>query len=80
MAVPTMISGITYYLINKRTNRMLSFAGQETAANEIFNLWSTKVPTPLIVIKDDNGYAKVLNFANCKTIEQIKSVLIKGIS
>lgn len=71
----TTLPGITFYVINTRTSRMLSFGAVEMASKEIHGLFSTKVPTPLIVIKNTPDGAKMINLSIELTKEEIQNKL-----
>lgn len=71
----TTIPGITFYVINVRTSRMLSFGAIEMASQEIFGLCSTKIPTPIIVIKNTPTGAKIIEFTGELTAKTIESQL-----
>lgn len=70
----TTTPGVTFYVINAKTNRMLSFGAIEMASTEIFGLRNTKVPTLLIIIKNTPDGAKVVNLKD-GTVAQIESQL-----
>src|SRR4051812_5888341 len=71
----TTLPGITFYVINTRTNRMLSFGAVEMASQEIYGLRSTKVPTPIVVIKNTPDGAKIVGLSTESTVETIQNKL-----
>ncbi len=69
----TFIPGHVFYMLNLRTNRMLSFGGIETAASEIFNIQSTKKPPELIIVKkgpDSKTFVDIKLVMTAKMIEE----------
>lgn len=71
----TTIPNTSFYMLNLRTNRMLSFGGVETAALEIFNLQATKKPPRIIVIKDKPTGPMFIDLTPNMTAKMIEEVL-----
>lgn len=72
----TFLPGVTYYIINVRTGRALSFGALETAAKEISGL---RPATPLIVVKNTSEGPRIVFFAEGKlTAEEIQETISRA--
>lgn len=71
----TTLPGITFYIINVRTGRMLSFAAIEMASQEISGLISAKIATPIIVVKNTPDGAKIIQIPSETDVKSIETTL-----